>query len=180
MKRAAAILLALVLMLPGCQASGNGQSNQIAFGTMKTTLPETTGVTTPQIKVDETFGNSDVAIAGTGKVRVDYAGNYNSVRYVTEASNLPNFEELSQYDEAWFQSHALVLVTETVTSGSIQVGIASIRVEDGRASVTLSHELDGNGTDDMATWLLWAEVETGLDYDWELANPALQSNAEKY
>ena len=37
------------------------------------------------------------------------------------------------------------------------------------------------GTADMATWLLWTEVDTGLeDYQWTVANPALESQLSQY
>ena len=31
----------------------------------------------------------------------------------------------------------------------------------------------------MATWLLWAEVEKGLEGTWEIVNPALTPEGEK-
>uniref|UniRef100_UPI001C9E8AF7 hypothetical protein n=1 Tax=Klebsiella pneumoniae TaxID=573 RepID=UPI001C9E8AF7 len=84
---------------------------------------------------------------------------------------------LAGYDEAYFVEKALVVVYETVSSGSVQVDIASI---DGGV-VTLSHEMSGNvGTADMATWLLWAEVDAGLDYTWSVANPAVEPNTSTH
>lgn len=123
-----------------------------------------------------------VDIAAAGKVRITYTGNRSSVAYVTSASELPDCEELKQYDDAWFQEHALVLVVETVSSGSVDLGIAAVNVSDLVGTVKLYHEAPEDGTyqtSDMATWLLWAEVETGLDgCRWTVANPAMKPDAE--
>ena len=52
------------------------------------------------------------------------------------------------------------------------------------AVVALTHQGPGEGqvgTADMATWLLWTEVDTGLeDYQWTVANPALESQLSQY
>lgn len=119
------------------------------------------------------------AAARTGKVRIPYSGNRSAVTYVTSASMLPDCEALEQYDDAYFESHALVLVTETVRSGSVNVGIRSVDVEGAEATVTLYHNMPpaASGTTDMATWLLWAEVAPGLDCQWTIANPTLGSGA---
>lgn len=178
----------LCLTLGGCRASGAGQSSETTGGTTAAAapdttaavIPDTTGTTVPQDVPDTTPSGRALSIDGAGKLRITYSGDYNSVRYVTSASALPDYEELKQYDDAWFETHALVLVIETVGSGSVDVGIESIYVDNGTATVTLSHELDGAGTADMAAWLLWAEVETGLDCQWAIANPALESDASQY
>lgn len=92
---------------------------------------------------------------------------------------------MSAYDDAFFKDHALVLVQESVSSGSVEVGIESVSLKaDHTAVVTLTHQGPGEGqvgTADMATWLLWAEVDTGLeDYQWTVANPALESQLSQY
>jgi hypothetical protein len=117
-------------------------------------------------------------IQDVGCLRISYEGNKSSVRYISDVSDLPDYDELDQYDEAFFEDHGLVLVTESVNSGSMQTGIISVTVEDNTASVTLYHELEGDaGTTDMATWLLWAVVDAGMDdYEWEVVNPALASS----
>lgn len=115
-----------------------------------------------------------LSFANAGKARVTYSGNRSSVQYITDAASLPDEPSLAAYDARYFQSHALLLVTETVSSGSVQVEIASITVSGGQAHVRLSHlPPDGEGTCDMATWLLWVEVDTGLNYQWRVENPAL-------
>lgn len=177
----------LCLMLAGCRPSGVGQASDTTVddSTAEDTVLDFTQVSDPDVTVPkdgigDTPAGSPISIGGTGKVRISYSGNYNSVRYVTSVSELPDNEALKQYDDAWFQDHALVLVVETVGSGSVDVGFESIYLEGNIATVTLSHEMQGDGTSDMATWLLWAEVEVGLDCQWNLANPAVESDASKY
>ena len=47
--------------------------------------------------------------------------------------------------------------------------------------MTLAKEMSGTvGTADMATWLLWAEVEQGLTENWTVTNPGVQNNLSTY
>lgn len=64
------------------------------------------------------------------RLRLTYSGNVSSALYVTSAAQLPDYPELSAYDDAFFKDHALVLVQESVSSGSVEVGIES-RVPEG-------------------------------------------------
>ena len=119
------------------------------------------------------------------RLRLTYNGNVSSALYVTSAAQLPDYPELSAYDDAFFKDHALVLVQESVSSGSVEVGIESVSLKaDHTAVVALTHQGPGEGqvgTADMATWLLWTEVDTGLeDYQWTVANPALESQLSQY
>lgn len=117
-----------------------------------------------------------------GKVRITYTGNRSSVVYITSVDQLPDELDGEGYDEAYFEEHALILVTETVSSGSVDVGILSVAYSGDTALVTLYHEVPDGAmtTDDMATWLIWAEAEPDLDYQWLVENPALESDAVKY
>ena len=104
--------------------------------------------------------------------RIPYAGIRRGVRYVTDPAQLPKDEAFSGYDAEFFRSYALLLVTDTVGSGSVRVGIRDIRVQGNTATVFLSRNMTGTvGTADMATWHIWAEVEPGLDYRWMVAEP---------
>ena len=68
-------------------------------------------------------------------------------------------------------------MVDTVTSGSVKVAIDSV----GNGTVTLSKEMSGDaGTADMATWLLWAEVDQGMTENWTISNPGVQNNLSKY
>lgn len=132
---------------------------------------------------EDTPGTADgeAVYDNEGKLRITYTVNRNSAVYITSADQLPNYKELAQYDDAFFEEHALLLVTETVNSGSVNVGILDISINGSTASVTLSHDVPGGDTtDDMATWLLWTVVEPGLDCQWTVANPALESETVLY
>lgn len=155
------VVLALALALTACGTADSGE----------TTRPS---VTIPT----EMDTNTAPAVGETGRARLAYTGNISSVRYVTSPEHLPNVEGLEGYDEAFFQSKALLLITESVPSGSMVVDIESITVDDGIAVITLSHQMPGDaGTTDMATWLIWAEVDAGMDCTWTIANPMLKSEA---
>ncbi len=104
--------------------------------------------------------------------RIPYTGIRRSVTYVTDPARLPKDEAFAGYDAEFFRSRGLLLVTDTVGSGSVRVGIRDIRVQGNTATVFLSRTMTGTvGTADMATWHIWAEVEPGLDYSWVVADP---------
>lgn len=181
MKKMLCMLMALCLLLAGCQAAE--QTDPQTESTVPSTAPvgESTNaaeevteeVTQPELSIETTGPAEDVALGETGKIRIEYTGNRSGVQYITDASNVPDYEELAGYDEAYFEEHALLVVIDTVTSGSMQVEIGGIQVQDGIASVTVDRKLSGDvGTTDMATWLLWAEVERGLEYEWTIVNTA--------
>lgn len=181
MKRMLCILLTLALLLCGCQSAAltpdetQGQTEEMTENETEVDIIEieTPGVTLPMGGED---GQDPVAFENTGCVRVAYS-NISSVRYITSADQLPDHEALAAYDDAYFAEKALIVVYETVGSGSVKVGIESID----NGVVTLSHDLPGDvGTADMATWLLWAEVDAGLDYTWSVANPAVQPNTSTH
>lgn len=149
--------------------------------------PGTTGTTAaaPQTSVPTTTGKpatllpqSHLEFSNPGKQRIDYNGNVSAVRYVTKASQLPRIDAFSAYNDTWFQDHALVLVTETVTSGSIDITFDSITVTNAIAAVTLARKVPENFTTDMATWYVWAEVEAGLDLRWTVVNPAIKPSPD--
>ena len=166
--RILAWVLILCLCLAGC-------------GSSKTDPTETTGHTLPSHTRNYGDLGIDVPFQLAGSRTVTYTVNTSKARYVTSAADLPDHEELSQYDDAWFEDHALLLIYESVASGSVQVGIESIQIEEGTANITLTHEPTGElGTTVMTTWLLWAEVDQGLQYTWTVVNPALENNTSAY
>lgn len=164
MKRMLCIALSLALvLLCGCESAElQGQTEESTQNVTEANVDMT-----DPVGEQETKDDGKITIGQTGRVRVDYNGMVSSVRYVTSADQLPDNEALAAYDDAYFETGALLIVMETVGSGSYILDIVS--AENG--VVELSRELPGDvGTADMATWLLWAEVEQGLDYDWSLAN----------
>lgn len=174
---------ALGLLLTGCGVQGNDPSAQAT--------PAGSGSIQEELQPQITLGVGDsalvqgepVEISAQGSARLTYNGNESTVRYVTSVSELPSYQPLSQYDDAFFQDHALVVVTESVSSGSVDVKIDSICCTDTQNGVVLYHSApqdDQAGTNDMATWLLWAEVDRDIQGAWTVANPALTSDAETY
>lgn len=125
---------------------------------------------------DEPMGDT-VTVYATGKCRIPYTVRISAVHYFTGPEQLPDYPELEDYDTEWFRDHALVVVYETVSSGSLAVDIRNIVLQDGRATVELSHDVQGSvGTADMTTWLLWAEVDQNLRYTWTVLNPSMDSD----
>lgn len=138
--------------------------------------PEEVTVTLPKTTLPGQTGEA-LELGDTGAERVTYTHNVSRVQYVTDVRDLPDYAALSGYDAAYFQDHALLIVLETVSNGSVKVAIDRV-ADDG--TVTLKREISGQlGTTVMTTWLLWAEVDAGLDCSWNVANAALQSGTSK-
>lgn len=184
MKKIICLVLSLLFLLTGCRSAGPVSDDQAAqpsesetFAPINTDPSETTENTQPTVNLP---ANDAVTMGQTGKLRIAYTGNRSGVRYITDPSQLPDHPELAGYDEAYFQERGLLLVTETVTSGSVNVEIRSILVENGVAQVTLDHQIpSGLSTTDMTTWLLWVEVDAGLNLTWNLTNPALPADNQQ-
>ena len=172
MKKILCIVLCL-LLLTGCGAAVPEETSAAIETEISTvaivpdvefTFPEAPAIPTLPGAVD-----GMVAFENTGKVRLAYTGNRSSVRYVTSVEELPAEEALKGYDESFFETSALLLVVETVASGSVRLEIGSITLRGDTATVKLNRTMQGDvGTSDMATWLLWAEVSRELDYNWVL------------
>lgn len=176
MKRMMCIVLMLAMLLCGCAGSG-GNAEQTAGteaateASVSVTEIQDPEITLPKGELEQEDGEK-LQLGETGAERVAYTRNVSSVHYVTSVEELPDYEALADYDEAYFRDHALLVVLESVGIGSVQVAIDSVS----GGAVTLSHTQSGDaGTTVMTTWLLWAEVEKGLDYSWYIANPALKS-----
>lgn len=194
MRRFICMMLVLTLCLAGCRAGTDTDETtnaptETTVTPVETTAPaeetlEWTEVTEPEttpVIGTEAGGEQTLAFADPGKARIRYERNVSYVKYITSVEDLPESEALAAYDKTFFETHALVLVVETVSSGSVQLEIDSITVEGGTASVALSREMSGAvGTADMATWMLWAEVERGLDCTWVLENASTLPGGEKY
>lgn len=168
MKRLTAMMMVLITLcaaLSGCSAEKTEDES---------TAPMETA---PSVVVGPRQEPESVSLGDSGAIRVNYTVNRSSVHYVTSASQLPDHEELKQFDDAYFQDNALLLIYETVSSGSVKVGIGSVELEGNTAKVTLDHTHDGSaGTAVMTTWLVWVQVERGLEYEWTVTNPAVESN----
>lgn len=169
--------LTLCLALCGC-VKEQGQATEPS----QSQPPAPTGSITDrpvQLPTRPTEPGEPVEFGATGAEKITYSVNISSIRYVTSADQLPDSESLKQYDDAYFETGALLLVMDTVNGGSVQVGISDITARDGEAWVTLSRTAEGDVTIPvMTTWMLWAEVEQGLEYRWTVRNPAMDSAVE--
>ena len=190
MKKLICLLLAMMCLLAGCRSAGRDPQDQASQPSeSKTTVPadtDPTETTETEPTADATVilpdnNSGSILLGQTQKLRISYNGNRSGVRYVTDPSQLPDYPELEGYDEAYFADRALLLVVETVASGSVKVDIQSVTVDNGVAYVVLDHEIPtGMSTADMTTWLLWVEVDTGLEYTWNLVNPALPAQNQQH
>lgn len=113
-------------------------------------------------------GSQSVPLEGSGKLRITYQqGAGNSVTCVSSVDQLNRFglygsDELASYDDSFFDSKALVLVKYTVNSGSTQVSLGKATQVSNMVSLQVDTQPAGIGTSDMATWLMWAEVDKSL------------------
>ncbi len=186
MKKMLAIVLTLTaLVLCGCVEEPIGETTtgpQSQLQTPPTTEPDPTETTLGITVVPPTRPRPADVIPteNTGAVRISYTIPISSVRYVTAVSQLPDNEAFAAYDETYFETGALLLVTETVSSATVQVGIETVQLAEGIATVRLLHEQLGDvGVPTMTTWLLWAEVEPGLELQWVVENPAVDSEINR-
>lgn len=185
MKKKLALLLAALLLLTGCQPGGEPSepvNTTVAPEATTEAEEETTMPVLPTINPGfETEPRDSITFENPGKVRLTYTGNRSFVKYVTSVEELPNEEALKDYDEAFFETRALVIIVETVNSGSVQLEIGGIYLDGDTAGVSLKRSMPGQvGTADMATWLLWAEVSRELDYNWTLEGGSSLPAGEKY
>lgn len=192
MKKMICFALACMLLLTGCRAAASGTTPPET--TLEPTVPTTeetqSQVTTFPSLPEGTFGIDPILgelegellpFENAGKVRLNYEGNRSYVRYVTSVEDLPPEGSWTGYDEEYFETKALLIVVETLNSGTVQVELESIIVDGDTAYVNVSRTMDGDvGTSDMATWMFWAEVEKGLEYDWTLLNASQLPAGELY
>lgn len=181
MKKMFCMLLAALLLLAGCQASVSENPDETTVPPADTQASTTVPAETAPELVITLPGGEGLAFANPGKVRIDYTGNRSYVKYITSQEELPEEEALAGYDAAFFERSALLIVVETVGSGSVKLELESIQVSGNTASVSVKRSMSGDvGTADMATWLLWAEVDKGLDYEWTLKIASQLPMGEKY
>ena len=184
MKKFICFVLVFVLFLTGCQTTAPEETTLAATEGNQAQLDSVPTLPEEGFQQGPVLGGvqgDELPFANAGAVRLSYEGNRSYVRYVTSVDQLPPEGSWNGYDAAYFETGALLIVVETLGSGSVQLELESIRVEDGKASVVISRTMSGDvGTADMATWMLWAEVAGDLDYDWGLANATELPQGEKY
>ena len=174
MKKILCILLC-VLLLTGCRSSGGEETSAVAETETPTlaviqdeefTMPKLPEVSTMPVESGEGFA-------------LENPGNRSYVKYITSVEELPAEEALKGYDASYFETGALLVVVETVSSGSVRLEIDRVICQGDTATVKLSRSMSGDvGTADMATWLLWAEVSRELAYNWVLEGSAQRPAGE--
>lgn len=162
---------------PSEDESGNEEENAFSGSTEIPDEDEKNGSTEeiPDEGKDPGF-SGEIAFGPLGKIRIAYTGDISRVQYITSVGELPSGEDFSEFDEEFFGKKALLLVTETASSGSTEISIESIEAENGNAKVRLKKETGEAGTCDMATWMIFAEVEKGLGgFIWEIEDPFVKA-----
>ena len=161
MKKWIVMLLVLALLTTGCHSGNPGETTPET----ETTAP----ARTEAVGTESLPENGALTFRDRDKLRVPYVGNQNGVRYITAPDQLPKNDAFAAFDETFFRENALVLVTCTLGSGSMEAEILSIEIHGETAQVSLDIRMPGGaGTSDMATWLLWAVVDRDLSYEWVL------------
>ncbi len=165
------MLFVLVLCLTGCAAGRHTSDATTGREFTRSTLPPRATVPTADIPMEA----EKIAFRAAGKKRIPYTGAVSQIRCITSPEALPAGVD---YDADFFRDHALILITDSVGSGSVQVAIESISCTGDTAAVALSRKMSGNtGTSDMATWMLWAEVDANAAQNWILANPGANTGS---
>ena len=160
-------LLSLVFSLTACgSAESAGGTNQSA------TAPEAYAFEAQYIR---TNGGSDEAsypyhtvISSKAELDAYYEANkdlYDLERRETvySDSTIGFLDACDKYDDAYFERQNLVLIVLQEGSGSIRHEITDVRrhMENGGWDITIDRKVPEVGTDDMAQWHLFLEVQMG-------------------
>ena len=137
MQKILCLLLGLCL-LTGCQ------SRELVDETVAETKPSA-DVSLPEEADGSKLPGESLAFSNPGKARVPYTGIRSYAEYVTSPDQLPQEEVFKSYDQAYFENHALVLVMETVSSGSVQLELDGLYLQEGTVTVTLKRAMPGHG-----------------------------------
>ncbi len=168
------LAVAMCTVATGCKGSNQEESN-VPFTTPSASISQKPTQGSFAGGGTGTVGSQLVTLSSPQKLRITYQqGVGNSVTCVSSVDALNSYglygsEKLAAYDENFFQDKALVLVKYTVNSGSTQLSLGQATQVNQVVSVKIDAQPAGIGTTDMATWLLWAEVDKSLsDCQWVL------------
>lgn len=116
--------------------------------------------------------------------RITYDYNRSEAKVITNIHDLSPYNEIKElvkYDEDYFNTSSLLLITQTTNSGSIGVSIEAIAAIDKVLKIKLGYTVPEIGTADMATWLLWVELDKNYDeFLGEIINPATKPGLSAY
>lgn len=178
------ICLLAMLMLTGCQPSGGGQEETTANTTVgTTTVPTQTTApieTTMETSVPESTGtgfwetipNASSELLETSQIRLQNRKDGWGSAFVTDNGTFlladsteallqglssrgvgTDALDLSGYDDDFFQSNRLAVIPCSSNSGSVRYQ-ASVTLDGNTVSITLEGKVNGEGTTDMADWLV--------------------------
>ena len=125
-----------------------------------------------------------IEFSEVGITRVNYDYNRSEAKVISNIQDLAYYEgikELSKYDKEYFNTNSLLLITQTTKSGSIKVSVEDIATIDKTLKIKLGYSVPEISTADMATWLLWVELDKKYDkFLGEIINPATKSGLSAY
>lgn len=118
------------------------------------------------------------------KTKLTYDRNRSEGRILSTLSDLEPYltlADFSSYTETYFKEKSLLLITQSVKSGSISVSVDTVTQDKGQLNVTLSYNSPQTLTWDMTTWLLWVEIDKTSDKrPVVIINPSLTSDLAVY
>lgn len=119
-----------------------------------------------------------------GIARITYDYNRSEAKVITNIQDLSPYNEIKElvkYDEDYFNTSSLLLIAQTTNSGSIGVSVEAIAAIDKVLKIKLGYTVPEIGTADMATWLLWVELDKNYDeFLGEIINPATKPGLSAY
>ena len=88
-----------------------------------------------------------------------------------EHQSFADDEQLTSYDEAFFEDKGLIFATFNARSGSTIVDFREVQRSDMDVTVALYGHYEGMGTMDLAAFVIWAEIpKEWLEFSWHLEN----------
>ena len=95
--------------------------------------------------------------------------NYPSTQVIRSVTELTSYDSTLPYDDAFFESHALLLIRLMETSGSIRHLVTDVTGDDSKLTVSIDRLRPDIGTMDMAAWHILIELPAGVPDSVELA-----------
>lgn len=119
-----------------------------------------------------------------GIARITYDYNRSQSKVLSNIQDLSPYNKingLAKYDEEYFNTSSLLLIIQTTNSGSIGVSVEAIGAIDKVLKIKLEYTVPEIGTADMATWLIWVELDKDYDeFIGEIINPATKPGLSAY
>ena len=161
------ILVLCLLVLTGCSAQTGNQSaaTETPAETPLATIPTASPTAAANIETNQPLAFKAQYIRHGSGVAGD---EYPSTQLIRTMDGLNSVDELPEYDEAFFESHTLLIVRLMETSGSIRHNVTQV-INDGiKLVVSIDRKLPGIGTMDMAAWHILIELPADVPDQAEL------------